>query len=181
MLTINIFFFLIHITLRFIFDVPNNEYEYIYTCVCMLSFITLKKIHSPVFHEVLCNLSKFFIVVFFKVVVDLANRCLKLCQCFLIWFNEEPILRSSLEESPVLEILHNYGVIGQKALYFTGHGLDICKIMWSKWNILDYCIWGVDACKMLFLFQNHFFLYFVYFTHLSFLLFVVVYPSFLWI
>lgn len=126
-------------------------------CVCMLSFITLKKIHSPVFHEVLCNLSKFFIVVFFKVVVDLANRCLKLCQCFLIWFNEEPILRSSLEESPVLEILHNYGVIGQKALYFTGHGLDICKIMWSKWNILDYCIWGVDACKMLFFFQNPFF------------------------
>lgn len=97
------------------------------------------------------------LLLFFKVVVDLANRYLKLCQCFLIWFNEEPILRSSLEESPVLEILHNYGVIRQKALYFTGHGLDICKIMWSKWNILDYCIWGVDACKMLFLFQNHFF------------------------
>lgn len=121
------------------------------------------------------------LLLFFKVVVDLANRCLKLCQCFLIWFNEEPILRSSLEESPVLEILHNYGVIRQKALYFTGHGFDICKIMSSKWNILDYCIWGVDACKMLFLFQNHFFFNFVYFSHLSFLLFVVVYPSFLWI
>lgn len=154
----NKYFFLFNSHYTKIYIWCPKQWIWIHLHMCMyVVFYNIKKIHSPVFHEVLCNLSKFFIVVFFKVVVDLANRCLKLCQCFLIWFNEEPILRSSLEESPVLEILHNYGVIGQKALYFTGHGLDICKIMWSKWNILDYCIWGVDACKMLFLFQNPFF------------------------